>query len=258
MKLWSDLHLKTLLPAIFVFAGIAIILGFCLSKKEEKTRQLPIKILSVFLVVFEISKQIYSLVIGYDLYNLPLHFCSIIVFLLPVFAFYNGKHSNTIKTFTSVCCLLAALVTIIYPTMVYSRESIRCFSTDFLCAHAVIFHNLIIFVTMLIMALNLNSFKTKHDILTIFVGCFSYSAVAGLVANLTKTNFNNFYYVKLPFLENIRISIVQSLGVGGQILYVITVAATLTICAFVSYLLLRLHFCIIKKLQTKRQTKKPA
>ena len=256
MKLWSDLHLKTLLPAIFVFAGIAIILGFCLSKKEEKTRQLPIKILSVFLVAFEISKQIYSIVIGYDLYNLPLHFCSIIVFLLPIFAFYKGKHCRPIRCITSVCCLLATLVTIVCPCIVYSRESIRCFSTDFLCAHAVIFHNLIILTCMLVMALNLNSFKTKQDIAVIIVECFSYSALAGTIANALKTNFNNFYYAKIPFLENIRINIVHSLGVGGQILYVVAVATTLTIGAFVSYFLLRLHNIVIEKIKNK--TKKPA
>lgn len=256
MELWSDLHLKTLLPAIFVFAGISIFLGIWLAKKDESIRLIPIKILSVILVLLEIAKQIYSISIGYDLYNLPLHFCSIIVFLLPIFAFYKGKHCRPIRCITSVCCLLATLVTIVCPCIVYSRESIRCFSTDFLCAHAVIFHNLIILTCMLVMALNLNSFKTKQDSVVIIVACFSYSALAGTIANTLKTNFNNFYYAKISFLENIRINIVHSLGVGGQILYVVAVATTLTIGAFVSYFLLRLHNIIIEKIKNK--TKKPA
>ena len=91
MELWSDLHLKTLLPAFFVFASISIFLGIWLAKKDESIRLIPIKILSVILVLLEIAKQIYAIAIGYDLYNLPLHFCSIIVFLLPIFCFLQRK-----------------------------------------------------------------------------------------------------------------------------------------------------------------------
>ena len=64
MELWSDLHLKTLLPAFFVFASISIFLGIWLSKKDESIRLIPIKILSVILVLLEIAKQIYAIAIG--------------------------------------------------------------------------------------------------------------------------------------------------------------------------------------------------
>ena len=73
MQLWTDMHIKTLLPSILIMAAVALILGKCLAKRSERIRMLPFQFLAVFLFVLEIFKQLKSFSQGYDLYHIPLH-----------------------------------------------------------------------------------------------------------------------------------------------------------------------------------------
>ena len=84
MELWTDMHIKTLLPSIFIMAAAALVLGKCLAKKSERIRMLPFQFFAVLLFVLEIVKQAKSFSQGYDLYHIPLHFCSLFVFMLPL------------------------------------------------------------------------------------------------------------------------------------------------------------------------------
>lgn len=57
MQLWTDMHIKTLLPSILIMAVVALILGKCLAKRSERVRMLPFQVFAVLLVVLEIFKQ---------------------------------------------------------------------------------------------------------------------------------------------------------------------------------------------------------
>ena len=60
MELWTDMHIKTLLPSIFIMAAAALVLGKCLAKRSERIRMLPFQIVAVVLFVLEIFKQVIS------------------------------------------------------------------------------------------------------------------------------------------------------------------------------------------------------
>ena len=76
MELWSQTHLRTLLPAIIGMLLLSALLRILLRNKPLKIRMIPFQALAVLLVLLEIGKQVLSLSRGYDLYHLPFHFCS--------------------------------------------------------------------------------------------------------------------------------------------------------------------------------------
>ena len=94
MAFWTRLHAMTVIPAFMVFLGCAVVLARIFRNETETMKLLPIRIIAVVLVFIEIIKQWQSVKDGYSLYHLPFHFCSMFVFLFPVFAFYMGKHKQ--------------------------------------------------------------------------------------------------------------------------------------------------------------------
>lgn len=257
MKLWSIWHVYTLLPALAFFAIIAIIVGRLMRNKSEKTKMLPIQIISILLLALEIAKQIYCACIGYDLYSLPFHFCSLFVYIIPLFSFYNGKHKDNIRSFTVACCMALILALLIYPEIIYDEQKILTFGTNFLSAHAVIFHNLIPLAFFLILSLNLFQPKTKKDLASISADLAIYSIIASVLANVLKTNFNNFYNCSISPIRSIQEQLISSLGWPGQAIYVVGAIIATIAFGILSYgiyrVLLSVYFAIKTRIKQRSQ-----
>ena len=91
MQLWTYEHFITLVPSIIVMILVTFLLSILIGKKDIKIRRIPLMIISILIVILEIIKQVKSLIDGYNLYYIPLHFCSLFIFMLPLMAFYRGK-----------------------------------------------------------------------------------------------------------------------------------------------------------------------
>ena len=100
MQLWTYEHAVTLLPAVAVMLLLAAVLRITLRKKSFEIRMLPLKIIGVLIVILEIGKQYVSFSGGYDLYHIPLHYCSLFIFMIPLMAFYRGKHQDKLGGIT--------------------------------------------------------------------------------------------------------------------------------------------------------------
>ena len=83
MELWSPAHIRTLLPSIGVMLILCVLFRLWLGKKPRRIRMIPLQVIAVALVVLEIFKQTISASKGYDLYHIPLHFCSLFLFAIP-------------------------------------------------------------------------------------------------------------------------------------------------------------------------------
>lgn len=225
MELWTSAHLKTLLPALVIMVIATIILHFCLKNKPLKIRMIPLQIITIILLLLEVGKQISSFMRpdGYDLYHIPLHFCSLMLVALPAIAFYRGKYAQLVS---GICCGLTAavfLLTVIYPALIYSAWDIENYFNSYFAFHTVTFHNLVLFAFMLMPALQLHT-PGKYEVRSsaLFVG--AYCIVAGIAAHILQTNFNNLYRCNIAPLENVRVMIQDCIGyVPTQILYVIVV-----------------------------------
>ena len=243
MQLWTPKHLITIIPSFIVMIIIAVVLRAYLLKASEAVRLIPIKISAFFLIIIEVIKQIVSLCEGYDLYHLPFHFCSMFVFMIPLFAFCRGKWKNHIRTFTTIISATLFLFMIIAPYYLYTDEKITTAFSDFLSFHTVAFHFVAVLVFILIIALDLYKPNTKYDLKITAVYLPIYCAIGGITAQIFKTNFNNFYYCAAEPVDNLRILISEKIGAPlGQTVYILGASVVTITFSLISYFVYRLIY----------------
>ncbi len=247
MQLWTYLHAITLLPSLAVMLVTAVVLRIAIGNKPLKTRMIPFQILACIAFALEVGKQVISFCRGYDLYHIPLHFCSLFIFALPVMAFYQGKHRQTVTAVTTALCSALFSLMLIYPNIIYGEGSIRSFFTDYMSFHTVAFHNLVMLEFLLILFLNLHTPNIKKDAkyIILFTVCFCIAAAS--MSQIIKTNFANFYQCNVPVLESVRQNMQKSLGyVVTQLIYVSINSALHIVFVFVFYCLYSLFAKRIK------------
>ena len=250
MGLWTPEHTATLLPALVVMIVFALILRAVLRERTPEQRMLPVKIIACLLLLLEVGKQLLSLYRGYDLYHLPFHFCSLYIFMLPLMAFYRGKHKNAVSSITAAICGSLFLLMLIYPNLIYSAGNIQAFFTDYFSFHTVAFHNLVMLAFLLIVALQLHTPQPKGEQKPIILFTLGFCAVSATMAQLLKTNYANYYSCNIPVFETLRLSLQSTLGYGiTQLLYVLIVSAL-----NVGFVLMSYWFCrLLLKLASKKQ-----
>lgn len=226
MELWSAQHVKTLLPALAVMILLSLLLRKILKGKSLEIRMLPIKIIAVLLVVLEIGKQAVSFSQGYDLYHIPLHFCSLFIFVLPTMAFYRGVGQQKVFAVAAALCTAVFALMLIYPCLIYGAGNIDNFFAGYMDFHTVAFHNLVMFAFLLIVALELHTPAPKGESKVVVGFMAGFCLVAATMAQVLKTNYANFYSCNIPVFEALRVSLQEKLGgMVTQILYVLIVAS---------------------------------
>lgn len=252
MELWTYEHTVTLLPALAAMVVIALVLRLFLGKKPLQIRMIPFAVLACILVALEIGKQVLSLARGYDLYHLPLHFCSLFIFVLPVMAFYRGKHMQTVSAITSAITAALFLLMLIYPNLIYPAGAVSGFFGDFFNFHTVAFHNIVMLEFLLILALNLHTPASKGERkgIVLFVLCFC--AVSATMAQILQTNYANYYQCNVPIFEALRQSMQQVLGyIPTQLIYILIVSALNVVFVLLSYGLYRLAYRLVMPAKEK-------
>ena len=248
MGLWTVTHAKTVLPAVAGMLLLAALLGHILNKKPLKTRMLPMQIIAILLLILEVGKQAISLKRGYDLYHIPLHYCSLFIFAIPAMAFYHGKHAGKVRAVTAALCTSVFLIMLIYPSLIYSDQNVLQFFKEYMSFHTVAFHNLVMLSCVLILALGLYHPEKRGEqkALILFMLCFC--AVSSVAAQLLKTNFANFYQCNIPALEAIRQWVQARVGYGfTQFLYILAVSAVTVLFTLMAYWINRGVHAVLEK-----------
>ena len=248
MELWTAEHAKTLPPAIAVMILLAVILRKFL-KNDEKLRMIPIQILTCVLLVMEVGKQALSLAQGYDLYCLPFHFCSLFLYVMPVMSFYKGKHRHAVFTVSTALCASVFLLMLIYPNLIYAAGNIQNFFGGYFDFHTVAFHNIVMFLFILIVVLDIHTPAPKGDSKPIILFILCFCAVSASMAHILKTNYANYYQCNIPVLEEVRLTIQGVIGVlPTTLLYILIVSALNVGFVLMSYQLYRfLRFIVNRK-----------
>ena len=226
MELWEPQHVKTLLPSFFVMLILGVALRIWLGKKSEKIRMIPLQVCTIFLLVIEVVKQVKSFEGGeYNLYSLPLHFCSLFLYMLPLMSFYHGKYTQQVRAITTTVCSSLFVLMMIYPALIYGGGNIDNFFNGFLDFHTVAFHTVATFTFVIIVALDLYIPDFKKDAKAIFVFIACYCFIAGIAAQILQTNYNNFYHCNIPPLQSLKEAVESVLGYSfAQGLYVVIVS----------------------------------
>ena len=74
---WTKSEGVVLPIALAVCLVLAVVISVLTAKKSEKIRRIPLMILAIVVWGLEIAKQTLSARGGYNLWSIPLHFCSI-------------------------------------------------------------------------------------------------------------------------------------------------------------------------------------
>ena len=257
---WTPLHAYTLIPQFIVYAVIAFILSRALKDKDLETRLLPLKICTALLLLLEAAKQIMGIVTGYSTYWIPLHFCSLFLFIHPLACFYKGKHRDKFILLAGVVSTCLFLFMAVYPSIIYSDDAIRSMwnyltgrGGSFFELHTVLFHGIGTFTFFLFIFQGLAKFNTKKDVPLVILTYGLYCLIVGPLAQIIDTNFNNFVHSNAPFLENIRLNIINSAGaVLGQTVYVLIISAGTILVPLLAYFVLRALTALFDQNREKR------
>ena len=259
---WSRFRAYTLIPVFLFIIISSYFLYKVLRNKDEKKRMIPIIIVTIVLLVLEFFKQLLSIIHGYDLYYIPLHFCSLFLYFLPLASFYKGKYKDVFRTLAGVISACLFLFMAIYPLLIYPDgdvEKIKVFFSGediyrFFQFHSVVFHNFALFSFFFFAFGDVAKHDTKRDIKVIVIAFLIYSVIAGTLANVIDTNFNNFRHCNADFLENVRLSLVNGMGAFGQVIYVIMISVGTIIVPILAYLFLKLFEKIFNKVEVGLNT----
>ena len=254
---WSRFRAYTLIPVFIVIILFSFFLYKLIKNKDDNKKMLPIMIVTIVLLVLEFFKQLLSIIRGYDLYHIPLHFCSLFLYFLPLAVFYKGKYKNTFRVLAGVISTCLFLFMSVYPLLIYPDNDIRMikvfFSGEdiyrFFQFHSVIFHNIALLPFFFFVCSGVCEFDTKKDIKAILIAFAIYAVIAGVLANVIDTNFNNFRSCNADFLENVRLSLVDSMGALGQVIYVLMIAVGTIAVPILAYLLLKLFTKLNSKVE---------
>lgn len=225
MELWTREHKITLLPALAVMLIIGLLMRWWLGKREYRVRLIPVQILSCMLLALEVGKQALSFARGYDLYHIPLHFCSLYLFALPVMSFYRGKHKNAVAAICAAITFSLFFLMLVYPALIYGSWDITGYFDNYFAFHTVTFHNIVMLIFVLIVALDLYV-PQKGEWKACMWFTVAFCVVSSTMAQLLKTNFANYYQCNIPPLEAVRVNLQSVLGYGvTQVIYVLIVSA---------------------------------
>lgn len=222
MELWTKEHFCQLVPSVIVMIIIALVLNKFIGNKPLKIRMIPFQILAVLLFISEIGKQAISFSRGYNLYHIPLHVCSLFIPLIPLMAFYNGKHKEAVRTITCSVTMALMMFMAIYPNLIYGSWNITNFFNDYFDFHTVFYHNVVIFEFILIIVLRLHHIGEGKHVRNMALLGVGFSAVAGTMSQILKTNYANFYTCNIGPINDFVNTIKDALGYTvGQTIYVI-------------------------------------
>lgn len=196
---------RIVLPIAFlIMLLISLLLRLLLLDKSDKIKRIPFLVVTSVMVVGELVKQIRGMIIGYDLWWIPLHFCSTFFVWFSLAEFTSGEFARRMKSvaFLTTLCLFVAMY--ISPRAILGSACENIFSS-FSSAHSFFFHQLAIFY--LLLSLALNRVNIRRIDAYYWITCMSvYFTVAVIFAYALNTNYFSLLYFPLRWLDAFRIA----------------------------------------------------
>lgn len=207
---WSQTD-KIWLPCMLVAIVVIAILLHCLLKnKSDKTKKIPLQIISVFVVILEIAKQIYFLSTTYETYALPIHFCTLVFLTFPLAQFLPEKVASWLKAPAFAFSFVILILLCVHPSSMIGNATSNIFA-NFKNFHTFAFHFAVVAYFVFSVALDNYQPKPKHC-LSICAFVLLYASYAVPLAFHLNSNYVNILYSNFEFLENFRLS-------AGQLAY---------------------------------------
>lgn len=203
---WSQSQLEVF-PITFIIIIIAsVLIGYLLKNKPQNIKDLPFKIITVVLILAEIYKQIRAVNTGYNLWSIPLHYCSMFMVWFFMASFLKGKAKITGEALAFVTGIGFMGGFLLDPTSIIgSATNNLTFSlSNFGNLHTFFYHFLI--VMFLTLQITLKTYKPTIKNIGILIPFVGWMIISTILANLLNVNFSNFLHNNVALIDNIRLS----------------------------------------------------
>ena len=213
---WTEMDKKVLPIALLIVINLTLVIYLIFRKKSDKIKNIPLIVIAILMLIMEITKQILSIRRGYDLWHMPLHFCSLFLYWFPLMAFFkDGKVKRFGTTMSYASAMTVFFCFYLYPGKILGGNNTANIFNSFFTFHTFTYHHLIFLY--LFVGLSLNMFKlNKSCFMHIVIGISLYGVVALSFAYILDANYCNLLVSDIDFVEKWRQNI-------GQVPYVIGV-----------------------------------
>ena len=214
---------KRILPLVFLaIVAVALILGFLLRHRSQRVRAIPTAVVAVALLFIEAVKQRWNLLGEFDPFNLPLHYCSLFLLLLPLAELCGARCSRIFRPTATCMAFMVSVATYVYPRGIMG-EATELFGISFKETHGFIFHHLVLLYLLLVITLRLSRPRIRDAVFLGLLGVLYVAAVLPIAQRL-ETNYCNFLESVIPIVENFRLNY-------GQRVYTILISLSVTVGA---------------------------
>ena len=225
---YTEYDIRTL-PTLFVVLLLAaLMLAFLLRDKARWMRRIPTAAIALLLLFLEVLKQRWNLLGEFDAYLLPFHYCSLFVLVIPLAELCGERLSRIFRPAAAGMAFAVSVALYNCPSGIIGNAC-ETVGTYFRPTHSVLFHHLVMFYLLLVVALHLCT-PCLRDILTVGGIGAGYAAMAIPLSHILDANYCNFLYSVLPPLEELRLT-------WGQAAYTLIITAGVTVGAMLGSLL---------------------
>ncbi len=206
--IWTKNELIVMPIALVITVLLAIGICTLTKNKNEKIKYIPLQAISIIMLVLEVIKQILSFENGvYSTWSIPLHFCSMFMFIFTLASFTKGKIKDFALAVSNASSALFLALFYISPSGIIGSACDNIFA-NFFSFHTFFYHHLIILFLLVMVISKLYIPKVK-DLSYVSIGLSTYIALALPLAHVLNVNFCNILYSNIPIMENIRLSFGQ-------------------------------------------------
>ncbi|MBR2321674.1 MAG: YwaF family protein, partial [Clostridia bacterium] len=187
--MYTDAEKKLIPLMFFILLLITISLWLLLRHRGQVAQSIPFIVITLALIAGEVAKQVISYRQGYNLWHLPLHFCSTYFLWFSLAEFSFGKMRRTMQNIAFVATMYLFVAFYVSPRGILGDTCEDVFA-DYFTAHSFFYHHLVILYMMLAVAFK--RFQPKKTDAWVWIICFAcYFAVAAICAYTLQENFFN-------------------------------------------------------------------
>lgn len=178
--LFSWQHLLAVTLTLAILLTLAVFLGKKF-RHDTKKQNLVLIIAGISIVALQLMKRIFLLVetdniVDCLIGNMPLYFCDIMIFIIPICAFVRGRAKEICLDFIAVCGLLMGFMGNYFAGNLYPSHAIISFSVF----NALLNHSISAFTSLFIWVAGMNKMEKRNIPFTIGI-LFAFMTVALIV-----------------------------------------------------------------------------
>ena len=190
--IWLETQKFWIPLALAIVVVLSALITVIFNGKSEKIRLIPLKVISVTIIIAEIIKliNIYNINGFIPNWNLPFQFCSMFLVWFFMAAFFGGKVGKAGRSLSFVCGVMALIVFMIGPTSVIGNatDNLSLTFSNYANLHAFFYHFIIVLFPILVITLKL--YKPKFsDWKLIAIPFYIYALASTIMANVYNENY---------------------------------------------------------------------